>query len=107
MSRRDAAMAGTALVTLFMLGCTSPAPPPASKVDEARLLAAAVPGATGASLLAGFGPAMRQRFDNGTEVWLYLAPANAGRHTELVIQLDSNGIVRKVRRRPPHAFDPQ
>jgi hypothetical protein len=90
---------------LLLAACASAPPPPGLQVEEARLLAAAVPGdATRASLRAAFGPTTSQRFDSGVEVWLYQAPGAAG-FTELVVQFDRDGVVRKVRRRPPHPFD--
>lgn len=95
------------VLTLALAACAS-APPPGRQVDEARLLAAAVPGqATRATLGAAFGPATVQRFDSGAEVWLYRAPAGGGRFTELVLQFDRDGILRKLRRRAPHSFDPE
>jgi hypothetical protein len=36
-----------------------------------------------------------------------LAASGAGRHTELVLLLDREGVVRKIRRRPPYPTDPQ
>jgi hypothetical protein len=40
------------------------------------------------------------------ETWLYATPAAAGRNTELVLLLDRDGIVRKLRKRPPYPTDP-
>jgi hypothetical protein len=39
------------------------------------------------------------------EAWLYTAPA-AGGHTELVLLLGRDGVVRKMRKRPPYPTDP-
>lgn len=90
---------------LLLAACASAPPLPGSQVEEARLLAAAVPGeATRDSVRAAFGPTVVQRFDSGVEVWLYRAPAPGG-STELVLQFDRHGVLRKVRRRPPHPFD--
>lgn len=89
------------LPALLLSACASAPPPPGTQVEEARLLAAAVPGqATRDALRAAFGPTVVQRFDSGVEVWLYRAGL-----TELVVQFDRHGSVRKVRRRPPHPFD--
>jgi hypothetical protein len=41
------------------------------------------------------------------EAWLYESPAGNGRNAELVLLLDREGIVRKMRRRPPYSTDPQ
>lgn len=93
---------------LSLAACASAPSAPGRQVDEAALLAAAVPGqATRDSLRAAFGPATVQQFDSGIEVWLYQAPAGGARYTELVLQFDRQGTVRKVRRRAPHAFDPK
>jgi hypothetical protein len=37
---------------------------------------------------------------------LYTAPA-AGGHTELVLLLGRDGVVRKMRKRPPYPTDPK
>jgi hypothetical protein len=45
-------------------------------------------------------------FDSGMEAWLYTAPAAGGRHTELVLLVGRDGIVRKMRKRPAYPTDP-
>lgn len=90
-----------AVLACMLAACASAPSAPGSQVEEARLLAAAIPGqATRDSLRAAFGPAQVQRFDSGAEVWLYRAGA-----TELVLQFDRAGMLRKQRRRAPDPFD--
>jgi hypothetical protein len=40
------------------------------------------------------------------EAWLYTAPGSGGRNTELVLLLGRDGIVKKLRKRPPYPTDP-
>jgi phage host-nuclease inhibitor protein Gam len=95
------------LVMALVSGCATRAPEPGTSVAEARFDQVAVPGrTTRAELLAAFGPTKTVRFDSGMEAWLYTAPAAAGRNTELVLLLDRDGIVRKLRKRPPYPTDP-
>jgi hypothetical protein len=91
----------------LVLGCATRAPEPGTSVAESRFDQLVVPGrTTRADLLAAFGPTKTIRFDTGMETWLYSAPAAAGRNTELVLLLDRDGIVRKLRKRPPYPTDP-
>lgn len=98
-----------------LAGCAAgPAPPaPGMLIDAARLQAMAQPGtATRAGIAAAFGPTRSIAFDSGKEVWLYLVAAGAGaapgaRFTEVVLLFDRNGVLRKVRQRPPHPYDRQ
>jgi hypothetical protein len=91
----------------LVLGCATRAPEPGTSVAEARFDQLVVPGrTTRADLLAAFGPTKTIRFDSGMETWLYATPAAAGRNTELVLLLDRDGIVRKLRKRPPYPTDP-
>ena len=62
---------------------------------------------TKAELLAAFGETKAVVFDSGYEAWLYESDAGGGRHAELVLLLGPDGIVRKMRRRPPYPTDPQ
>jgi hypothetical protein len=96
------------LLTFAVLsGCATRAPEPGTSVAEARFDTLVVPGrTTRAELLAAFGSTKTVRFDSGMEAWLYSAPAAAGRSTELVLLLDRDGIVRKLRKRPPYPTDP-
>ncbi|ALK95585.1 hypothetical protein AB595_19085 [Massilia sp. WF1] len=97
------------LGTLLALGgCATGSNEPGRIVAEDRLAQLVVPGrTTRAELLAAFGPTQTVRFDSGYETWLYEADAGAGRHAELVLLLDRDGIVRKMRRRPPYPTDPR
>lgn len=97
----------TALAAL-LAGCAATAPEPGKVVAQDRFDAQVVPGrTTKADLLAGFGPTRSVVFDSGMQAWLYESDAGNGRHAELVLLLDRDGIVRKVRRRPPYSTDPQ
>lgn len=91
-----------------LAGCaTVPAAPPGTPVSDSKVAAAVVPGqTTRAQLLAALGPTRHIAFDSGYEVWLYQAPAGAGRYREVVILLDPNGLVRKLRRRDPSPNEP-
>lgn len=95
------------LVTVLLSGCAARAPEePGTSVAESRFDQLVVPGrTTRAELLATFGPTKTIVFDSGMETWLYTAPA-AGGHTELVLLLGRDGIVRKMRKRPPYPTDP-
>ena len=91
----------------LILGCATRAPEPGTSVAEAKFDTLVVPGrTTRAELLAAFGPTKTVKFDSGMEAWLYTAPAAAGRNTELVLLLDRDGIVRKLRKRPSYPTDP-
>ena len=95
------------LAFALLSGCATRAPEPGTSVAEARFETLVVPGrTTRAELLAAFGPTKMVKFDAGMEAWLYTAPAAAGRNTELVLLLDRDGIVRKLRKRPPYPTDP-
>ena len=97
----------TLLAAVLLAGCASAPPPPGAQADPAALLAQAVPGqSTRDSVRAAFGSTTVQRFDSGVEVWLYQSPAGGGRYTELVLQFDRHGVLRKLRRRDPHPLDP-
>lgn len=95
-----------ALAATLLSGCATRAPEPGTSVAEGRFDALVVPGrTTRAELLAAFGPTKTVVFDSGMEAWLYTAPAAGGGHTELVLVLGRDGVVRKMRRRPPYPTD--
>jgi hypothetical protein len=95
------------LAAILVSGCATRAPEPGTSVAEARFDQLVVPGrTTRAELLAAFGPTKTVAFDSGMETWLYTAPA-AGGHTELVLLLGRDGIVHKMRKRPPYPTDPK
>jgi hypothetical protein len=95
-------------LALLLAGCAATAPEPGKVVAQDRFDVQVVPGrTTRAELLAAFGPTKHVVFDGGMETWLYESDAGGGRHTELVLLLDRDGIVRKVRRRPPYPNDAQ
>jgi hypothetical protein len=97
-----------ALCGLLLAGCATQAPQPGTVVAADRFGQLVVPGrTTRAELLAAFGPTRSVVFDSGYETWLYSASAGGGRSEELVVLLDRDGIVRKMRRRPPYPTDPQ
>jgi hypothetical protein len=96
-----------AAVAILLAGCATRAPEPGTSVAEARFDTLVVPGrTTRAELLAAFGPTKTVVFDSGMEAWLYTAPAAGGRHTELVLLVGRDGIVRKLRKRPAYPTDP-
>ena len=96
-----------ALTLGLVLGCATRAPEPGTSVAETRFDTLVVPGrTTRAELLAAFGPTKTVVFDSGMEAWLYTAPAAGGRHTELVLLVGRDGLVRKMRKRPPYPTDP-
>jgi hypothetical protein len=95
-----------ASAVLALNGCATGPKEPGKTVAEDRFAQSVVPGrTTRADLLAAFGPTKTVSFDSGMEAWLYEAEAGAGRHTELVLLLDREGVVRKMRRRPPYPTD--
>jgi hypothetical protein len=95
------------LAVALVAGCATRAPEPGTSVAEARFDQLVVPGrTTRAELLAAFGPTKTVVFDSGMEAWLYTAPAGGGRNTELVLLLGRDGIVKKMRKRPPYPTDP-
>lgn len=76
---------------------------PALTVPAAAQLV--VPGRTSrAELLQRLGPAETVRFDTGYEVWVYRTRGAGDPRTtpELVLLLDRDGIVRKLRERPAY-----
>jgi hypothetical protein len=94
------------LALILVSGCATRAPEPGTSVAETRFDQLVVPGrTTRAELLAAFGPTKTVTFDSGMEAWLYTTPA-AGGHTELVLLLGRDGIVQKMRKRPPYPTDP-
>jgi hypothetical protein len=96
-----------AAVAILLAGCATRAPEPGTSVAEAKFDALVVPGrTTRGELLAAFGPTKTVVFDSGMEAWLYTAPAAGGRHTELVLLVGRDGIVRKLRKRPAYPTDP-
>ena len=104
-ARRTLAIA--LLVAGLLSGCATRAPEPGTSVAEARFDQLVVPGrTTRAELLAAFGPTKTVAFDSGMAAWLYTAPAGGGRNTELVLLLGRDGIVHKMRKRPPYPTDP-
>ena len=95
------------LATALLSGCATRAPEPGTSVAESRFDQLVVPGRpTRAELLAAFGPTKTVVFDSGMETWLYTAPAGGGR-MELVLLLGRDGIVKKLRKRPPYPTDPK
>jgi hypothetical protein len=93
---------------ILLAGCATRAPEPGTSVAEARFDALVMPGrTTRAELLAAFGPTKTVVFESGMEAWLYTAPAEGGRHTELVLLVGRDGIVKKMRKRPPYPTDPK
>jgi len=97
-----------AVLAALVAGCAAQAPQPGTVVAADRFSQLVVPGrTTRAELLAAFGPTRSVNFDSGYQAWLYAAPAGGGRSEELVLLLDRDGIVRKMRRRPPYPTDPQ
>jgi hypothetical protein len=104
-ARRVLTVAG--LAAALLSGCATRAPEPGTSVAEARFDALVVPGrTTRAELLAAFGPTKTVVFDSGMAAWLYTAPAAGGGHAELVLLLGRDGIVKKMRKRPPYPTDP-
>lgn len=96
------------LAAALLVGCATRAPQPGTSVAETRFDQLVVPGrTTRAELLAAFGPTKTVVFDSGMETWLYTAPAPGGRSTELVLLVGRDGIVHKMRKRPPYPTDPQ
>jgi hypothetical protein len=94
-------------VAVLLAGCATRAPEPGTSVAEARFDSLVVPGqTTRAELLAAFGSTKTVVFDSGMAAWLYTAPAAGGRHTELVLLVGRDGIVRKLRKRPAYPTDP-
>jgi hypothetical protein len=88
----------------LLAGCAAQAPQPGTVVAADRFAQLVVPGrTTRAELLAAFGPTKSVVFDSGYETWLYAA----GSGEELVVLLGRDGIVRKIRRRPPYPTDPK
>jgi hypothetical protein len=98
--------APTILALCLLAGCATRVPE-GTAVPGERFAQLVVPGrTTRAELLAAFGPTRSVRFDSGMEAWMYEEDAGGGRHTELVLLLDRDGVVRKLRRRPPYPSDP-
>jgi len=96
------------LVAALLAGCATQAPQPGTVVAADRFTRQVVPGrTTRAELVAAFGQTKSVVFDSGYETWLYSANAAGGRSEEVVVLLDREGIVRKLRRRPPYPTDPQ
>lgn len=95
-------------VMAALAGCAGAPPPPGTKIDAAGLQTMAQPGiATRASIAAAFGRTRSIAFDSGNEVWLYVVPAGAAGFNEVVLLFDREGVLRKVRQRPPHPYDRQ
>lgn len=106
-ARRILVGAALAASSWLLAGCASNAPEPGKVVAQDRFDQLVVPGrTTKAELLAAFGPTQALVFDSGYEAWLYESAAGGGRHAELVLLLDRDGIVRKMRHRPPYPTDP-
>jgi hypothetical protein len=93
---------------VLLAGCVTNAPGPGKVVAQDRFEQLVVPGrTTKAELLAAFGETKKVVFDSGYETWLYESEAGGGHHTELVLLLGPDGVVRKMRRRPSYPTDPQ
>jgi outer membrane protein assembly factor BamE (lipoprotein component of BamABCDE complex) len=96
----------TLLTTMLLTGCATQAPKPGAVISQDRFAQLVIPGqTTRAELLAAFGPTETVRFDSGFETWLYETGPRNTPHTELVLLLDKDGIVRKTRMRPPLPTD--
>jgi len=96
------------LMVAMLAGCATQAPQPGTVVAAERFQQLVVPGrSTRAEVLAAFGPTKSVVFDSGYETWVYAAAAGGGRSEELVLLFDREGIVRKLRRRPPYPTDPK
>jgi hypothetical protein len=92
----------------LLAGCATNASGPGKVVAQDRFEQLVVPGrTTKAELLAAFGETKKVVFDSGYETWLYESEAGGGHHTELVLLLGPDGVVRKMRRRPSYPTDPQ
>lgn len=89
-----------ALLAALLLGaCASaPAPPPGTRLTPDQLSAIRPGQSTRASLLATVGATHKVVFDSGREIWLYQLPVVGG-VDEVVVLLDADGVVRKLRRR--------
>jgi hypothetical protein len=95
-----------AMGALLLAGCATQAPPPGTVVAADKFSQQVIPGrTTRAELLAAFGPTRSVAFDSGYQAWVYSANAGAGGSEELVLLLDRDGIVRKMRRRPAYPSD--
>jgi len=97
---------------LLLAGCATQAPPPGTVVAPERFGQLVVPGrTTREELLAAFGPTRSVSFDSGYQAWVYSAAGAGGASgkggEELVLLLDRDGIVRKMRRRPAYPTDGQ
>jgi len=93
---------------LLLAGCAAQTPQPGTVVAADRFTQLIVPGrTTRAELQAAFGDTKSVTFDSGYEARVYAAAAGGGRSEELVVLLDREGIVRKLRRRPAYPTDPQ
>ena len=89
-------------VSAALSACASTQAPPATLVPEHIFGARVEVGqTTRAELLGAFGPTRKVVFDNGAEVWLYVANAGAQHYTELVLLIGPDGVVRQSRRRAP------
>jgi len=87
---------------VLLAGCATRAPQPGTVIAAERFSQVVVPGrTTRGELLAAFGPTRSVTFDSGYQSWLY----SAGSGEELVLLLDRDGIVRKMRRRPAYSTD--
>jgi hypothetical protein len=94
--------------SLLLAGCAAQAPQPGTVVAADRFTRLVVPGhTTRAELQSAFGDTRSVVFDSGYEARVYAAAAGGGRSEELVVLLDRDGIVRKLRRRPAYPTDPQ
>ena len=93
-------------LALVLAACASPAAPPGTQADAARVAQAVVAGqSTRASVLAALGPTRSIRFDSGYETWLYQIALGGASFAEFVILFGPDGVVRKTRRRDPSAYD--
>ncbi|HEX8609777.1 MAG TPA: hypothetical protein VF800_00620 [Telluria sp.] len=107
--RLAAALAAALGMTLLLGACAhAPAPPPGTQVTAGQARAILPGASTRASLLATLGPTHKVAFDSGYETWLYQLAVPGG-FDELVVLLDAQGVVRKLRRRaqiPASAREP-
>ena len=76
----------------------APAAPPGTQVTAEQVHAIRPRQSTRASLLATLGATRKVSFDSGVETWLYQLPV-AGGFDDIVVLLDAQGLVRKLRRR--------
>ncbi|NHZ93730.1 hypothetical protein F2P45_32735 [Massilia sp. CCM 8733] len=84
---------------LVLAACAhAPEAPPGTRVTAEQVRAIRPGASSRASLLATLGPTRKVGFESGVETWLYQMPVPGG-FDEIVVLLDAQGVVRKLRRR--------